>query len=214
MNKVEELFPEQLELFEKPIVRKAIEASFYNHVAPSSTKLDADPLEFYYTSSEYYIDPSDVYLYLKRKIESSKTVSTDVAGPVNCFFYALFERIEVELNGVPIDAGFNNLPYKGYFKSLFNSEYGVRETTPRGILWQEDTAEKFDDEDPVNGLSIGLKDRYLITKDKKEFEMYGRPMHELFYMNSFILPKASLKIKLYRTKPKFGLMSGATNLDF
>ena len=221
VHKAVETFPEELELFEKPTVQHAIESSFYTNIAPLTNNLNAEVLEFDFISSDFCIDPADVYLYLKCKIENAATPAASVAatsnhaGPVNAFFYMLFERIDIELNGIPIEAGFNNLPFKGYYNCLFNCSHGVRKTMARGILWDKDTANQFDDADPTkDGKNVGLRTRTLQTKDERIFELFGRPMHELFYMRNFLLPNVRIRIKLYRKDPAFALMSNSTDPKF
>ncbi len=220
IHKAIETFPEQLELFEKPTVQNAIESSFYSTIVPLTPNLNAEVLEFEFISSEHFIDPADTFLYLRCKIENHNQFKlangqSAVAGPVNAFFYMLFDRIDVELNGTPIEVGFNNLPFKGYYKCLFNCSHGVRKTMARGILWDKDVAPHFDSADPTQmGRNIGLKTRYKQTKDEKIFELFGRPMHEIFYMQNFLLPGVRVRIKLFRKDPSFCLMSEAKQAKF
>jgi len=61
-HKAVKTFPEELELFEKPTVQHAIEPSFYTNIAPLTNNLNAEVLEFDFISSDFCIDPADVYL--------------------------------------------------------------------------------------------------------------------------------------------------------
>lgn len=58
--------------------------------------------------------------------ESSQKIKLIDAAPSNPIFYLTFDRIKVEINGVPFNVGCSNDEYKGYFDTLQNYARGLK----------------------------------------------------------------------------------------
>lgn len=56
-------------------------------------------------------------------------------------------------------------------------------------------------------LNVGLYERYTITGEAQDFEVQGRIVRELFYLNQFLLPEVPVRIKLFKKNPSFRLHS-------
>jgi hypothetical protein len=171
-------------------------------------------IEFIIPKSEHFLDPSEIFLYFKCQIMlASGTAGTQVA-PINAFFYSLFDRVEVTLNGVPLSGTFQDCPYKAFFLLLFTCPKDVKKTALRTVLWAEDTYGFIKERALPPANNKGLETRYQISCDAKTeknqiFEMQGRPMHDFFFLNSLIIPFVEIRIRLFRKPAAFCLVTPA-----
>ena len=219
----ENVIPGPLNLFEKPIVQKAVLAGFDTEILPINYQNMNDEIEFVVGPSDNFIDPSDIYLSLRVAIENNArnvTLSDDEkiamdAGPVNGLFYAMFDRVELQLNDTPLIFSYRDYGYKGWFHTELNYSKFAKESFLRSVLWERDLAKSIDDTCLTVGVceNTGLA-RYQITGNEKTFELSGRILHELFFLDQYVLPRVQFKIKLIKKNSSFCLMSGATNPDF
>ena len=109
---------EQFRLFEQPDLSAGVEAGYTDIILPSSSSTRDDLIDFWIPPSEYYTDLTETLLFLNAKIELPADHTE--AAPCNNFFYLLFDRIDVELNGVPLTTSYNDCGYKAFFHVLLN----------------------------------------------------------------------------------------------
>src|SRR5689334_9650118 len=69
-QKVVETTPRELQLFQDPTLASAIEDAVEVDVLPLNQTTDTPVLEFVIASSEYYVYPPNIRLYLKSYIEN------------------------------------------------------------------------------------------------------------------------------------------------
>lgn len=62
--------------------------------------------------------------------------------------------------------------------------------------------------------NIGLQKRYYYTKESMSFDMEGTLMEDLFSLDKFLINGLDVFIKLYRSNPKFSLMSQEADADY
>ena len=215
--------PEQFRLFEQPTLSAGVETAYTDIVLPASPSTREDLVDFYVPISEYYTDLSETLLYLNAQI-SLPSDQTE-AAPCNNFFYLLFDRIDVELNGVPLTTSYNDCGYKAFFHILLNYPDCVKNTFLQSIMWFPDDPdgiklrnlppeENKTDRTLPPSKNEGLRKRHILSALGKEFPMAGKIMHELFMVKQLLPPGLSIKVRLYRKDAKFCLMSPSDTTNF
>lgn len=160
-------------LFQPPSHQKGVVSAFSMDLFPANQNPNAEIVDFNVASSVYYMDPSEIFLYLKCAVEpTNKTTETTIetnshAAPVITFFHQLFDRLDFELNGVPFVTSYKDHPYKAFFNGLLNYSRGAKKTLLRNILWEQDTFGFFDDTGPtaMTCFNTGLHNRNLVCQD-------------------------------------------------
>lgn len=221
LTKAIESIPDSLQLFNLPRLEKAFEYSFTTTFAPIPSGA-SDVIEFYIPESDFYIDPSETYLYFKAQIEQIKTPGSDgkpstdaKAAPCNGFFHLLFDRIDIQISGTPMINSFCDSGFKAFFYTLFNYSACVKKTILRSILWNEDTYRHIDKRDLPSANNLGLNARYDLMKDGALCEMEGRPMHNFFLLKQFLPPRLPIRMKFFRKQPaEFCLVSPSDGATF
>ena len=183
-------------------------AGFDTEILPINYQNMNDEIEFVVGPSDNFIDPSEIYLSLRVAIENNArnvTLSDDEkiamdAGPVNGLFYAMFDRIELQLNNTPLIFSCRDYGYKGWFHTELNYSKFAEESFLRSVLWERDLAKSIDDTGLTVGVgkNAGFVARYQITGNEKTFELSGRILHELFFLGQYVLPRVQFKIKLIK----------------
>lgn len=159
---------------------------------------------------------SEVFLHLNAQIE----VPADHAelAPCNGFFYLIFDRIDIEINGVQLNTSYSDCGYKAFFNILFNYPDSVKKTFLQSVLWAEDDPagikmralppeENKTDRTLPPSKNEGLRIRHAISASGKVFPMAGRLMHELFMIKQLLPPNLNIRVRLYRKDAKFCLVS-------
>ena len=226
-----ETVPLALALHELPRLQKSLESSFTYAFTPVSASPDSDVIEFDIPEGDYYIDPSEISLYMKCQIVHTnkktvtasptgkpKTLEEEVAearaevdfGACNNLFHLLFDKIDVQINGIPMaNSTYGDNGLKAFFYILFNYSACVKDTFLQSILWYMDTytGANIDERDLSSIRNYGAFKRFKITGKETVFELMGRPMHDFFMVNKYYPPKLHVRIKFFRKNPEFCLVS-------
>jgi hypothetical protein len=214
-TKAEEIIAEDIAgLFDPPRIEASYETSFPGDTVPLATSSRADLLEFLLQKSEHFLDTSECYLSMHCKILNQSPASKFQAAPVHAFFYALFDRVEIELNGTPLTSTFRDVPYKAFFTILFKYPKCVKDTSLGPMLWIEDEWKYITERKLPPENNEGLEARYNIAYDvatnlPREFQVIGRLMHEFFFLEEYIIPGVQVRMRLFRKPDSFCLLTNA-----
>lgn len=198
----------ELDLFTTKPTQNSVETGCFLECRPVSV-LDSDaPIEFTVCASDEYLDLSHTQIQLKVKIlhaDGSSLVASDPVAPVNNFLNSLFEHVSIELNNKTITSPSNAYHYRSYIETLLNYSDEAKKTHLLSGLFIKDEANKMDD---VSGLGFVARKKYLFGG---LIELSGYIHSELMSQDKFILNQVNLRIKFYRSKSNFALMTTAND---
>lgn len=212
--------PNELNLFTLPPTQTAVEKIYYQEIRPiSQLSNNTSPIEFNISgqSGLEYLDLKRSQVYLKvriRKGNGQQISPDDHVGPVNMLLHALFQQIDVNVQGKIITSSTGHYPYRAMFQTLCRFGKAAKNTQLSAMLWERDTPTAFDDADVNTGRNIGLFARSQHFKDSKIVELQGPIYHDLFQIDRYLLNQTSVTVKFFRSKPEFYLMTVKENADF
>lgn len=188
----------ELDLFSMNPTQTSIEESNFISINPIHAVTNTDiPLEFNIPgTSDQYLDPSSIFLYLKVKLmneDGSDLSGTDhIVYPTTNFLYSCFSQFEVYLNETSLGASAANYPYRCYIETLLNFSQDAKKSHLQSVGYYN-----LKDEPSVIDT---------ISKRKRNtFEYYGRVHGDIFSQERLILPSVDVRIRLTRSPPQFAL---------
>jgi hypothetical protein len=186
-----ETFPDCLSLFELPRLQKSIIGSFADHYPPTTSLTIKDVIEFTIPETDNYIYPAEIFLYLKCQIVQTyppvtESVPAAPRAACNSFFHSLFDRIEIDINGTTLNTSLSDNAYKAFFYNLFSYSSCVKETLLRSMLWIDDNYEYMSSREIPGTTNEGMIRRHELTGENQVFEVFGRPMCDLFMVKQVV----------------------------
>ncbi|XP_041377392.1 uncharacterized protein F54H12.2-like [Gigantopelta aegis] len=217
----EELVPASLNLFTLPPYQTSIYQHYFVDVRPLSQINNSSPLEFQVSNSgSDYIDLKRSRLHVTLKVKHADDTVLDAdehIAPVNLFLQSLFSQVSVYLQSQLVSSTNNHYAYKSIMKTLLNYGLEAKSTQLSSQLFYKDMAEVNDDmesTDPITGSNSGLGTRASFIQKSKVLTMSGPLYEDIFNMNRHLINGVDLTLKLYRSAPKFCLMSGASGKEY
>lgn len=185
----------ETDLFSIPSTQLSIDESAVIEISPFSTFDGQDtPLEFLIpSSSELFVDPTEIYLYIKGKIVNGNGTSIASGDEVyleNQFLSTFFTNLEVFLNDVSTSLGPTHYAIQNYIGTLINYGPGAK----NGHLTSTGYYESFDEH----------KDRFSKSTDKI-FDVYGPVHNPIFNQPKMILNGVDIRLKFTRAEPAYYL---------
>ena len=188
----------ELDLFSMTPTQTSVDESNFISVNPIHAVTNTDvPLEFNIPgTSDQYIDPSNIFIYLKVKLTDENgtnlTQEDHVTYPTTNFLYSCFSQIEVYLNETSLGASAANYPYRSYIETLLNFSDDAKKShlQAAGYYSIQDEAKVCDT---------------ISAKKNSTFEYYGRVNGDIFSQEKLLLPMVDVKIRLTRSTPQFTL---------
>lgn len=204
--------PKQLELFNLPGTQTAVEKIYFQQILPIGQITDTSPIQFTVSGQNgmEYIDTKRSFMSVKARLvhsDGSILKDTEYAGPVNLLAQALFDQVDVTIQGKFVTSATGNYPYKAYIQTLLNNGNDARESQLSTQCFYKDTPGYLDDNDAKTGQNKGLKQRASLCSRSKTLHMIAPIMHDVFKMDRYILNQTAMNIKFYRAKPEFYLMT-------
>jgi len=119
------------------------QSDFHTYFPVSSVKDSSNPLEYVIPSSTtHYTDLQNSFLYITAKITksdgSSLTASDNVAGSED-FFSAIFDSVEISMNGTIVSKSATLYPYKAHILNLLTHGKDFKETLLTSELYYPDS---------------------------------------------------------------------------
>lgn len=195
----------ELDIFATKPTQNSIESGQYIELRPLSILDRNSPIEFFLAESDNYIDLSRTQLYLRVKItkeDGTALEAADAVSPINNFHGSLFEHVSVELNNKVITPPSNLYAYRCIIEKLLN--YGTdasKSHLSSGLFTADDYSNM------KNVGSSGFVERKSFMKDGV-VELMDFLHTDICSQEKFLLNGVSVRVKLYRTKPSFALMTG------
>lgn len=210
-----EALPSELEIFELPPYQIGVESMSYEECRPTSQVTAYNPIEFNLSGQNGmdYLDLRRTKLYVKLRIKHANgdNIAIDSSvGPVNGLFFALFSQIDCYLQGMLISSSNTNYPYKCMMKTLLENGQDCKASQLTSTLFYKDRSGHLDS----LTTNSGLYERKKFIENSKTVTLEGRIFHDIFDIDRYLLNMTELKLKLYRSKPAFCLMSSDENPDF
>jgi hypothetical protein len=166
-------------------------------------------LTFNFNGGNQYIDSKQTFLALTGKIVNAdgSPIENAICAPVNSFMNSIFSDVILSVNGHKIDVPDSNYAYKCYLQNLLNHGQDSKSTHMGSSIWEKDEAWHFDSIN-LEGSSCnqGFIDRYLLVKDSKLFDLYGRLHVDLFNQNRYLYKNMKFDLTLLRNRDSFYLM--------
>lgn len=188
----------ELDLFSMNPTQTSIEETNFVSINPIHSVTNTDvPLEFNIPgTSDQYIDPSNIFIYLKIKLtdeDGSELTDTDhVVYPTTNFLYSCFSQMQVYLNETSLGTSAANFPYRTYIETLLNFSQDAKKSHLQSVGY-------------YNLQDEGSTADAVEKKKTTTFEYYGRLNGDIFSQERFILPMVDMRIKLTRSAPQFAL---------
>lgn len=191
----------ELDLFTIPGTQTSIESNVFCRVNPlTAVSNDTAPIDFNISSSsEYFVDPSDVYLYLRICIKNQDGTdpSTELnVYPENNALHTLFNDVEIFINETKVSSSTGHYPYRAFFENLLSY-----------------SAEEKKSKLKCEGFYSEIERNDVMTKyskfNKKIFEGYGRIHADFFNQPRLLLSGCDLKVRLFRNNNAFFIKSAA-----
>ncbi|XP_071082614.1 uncharacterized protein F54H12.2-like [Haliotis cracherodii] len=217
----EELVPETLNLFTLPPYQTSVQKHYFVNVRPLSQINDSTPLEFHVSNSGGdYVDLKRTRLHLKVKVtqtDGTALAEDENVAPVNLFLQSLFSQVTVYLQNQLVSSTNNHYAYKSMMKTLLEYGHEAKSTQLTTQLFYKDVAEQNSDLESSNvtgSINGGMSSRASYIADSKVLTMSGPIYEDIFDVNRYLLNEVDLTLKMYRSDPKFCLMSSVIDHEF
>ncbi|XP_061170868.1 uncharacterized protein F54H12.2-like [Saccostrea echinata] len=196
------------------------EKIYYQEIRPISQQSNnTSPIQFNISgqSGLEYLDlkRSQVYLKVRIRRENGQNLSPDDhVGPVNMLLHALFQQVDVNVQGKIITLSTGHYPYRAMFQIICGFGQAAKRSQLSAILWERDTPSAFDDADVNTGRNLGLYARSQYFKNGEIVELQGPIYHDVFQTDRYLLNQTSVTVKFFQSKPEFYLMTQKENADY
>lgn len=211
--------PSELAIFDLPPTQTAVENIYYQDVLPISQITSDSVVEFVVSGQNglELLDFRNSLIYAKVKItkaDGSAIAQDEDVAPVNLFLSSLFSQVDVTLQGKNIVSTTSHYPYKAYIDALLKNGRETKATQLTTQIWNRDDEGDMNENSPRTGTNSALLKRAKMFEGGKVVDMVGPLYHDLFKMDRYLLNQVNVNVKLYRSKPSFCLLSGATAPDY
>ncbi|XP_067653368.1 uncharacterized protein F54H12.2-like [Haliotis asinina] len=218
----EELVPEALNLFSLPPYQSSVQKHYFVNVRPLSQINDSSPLEFHVSNSGAdYIDLKRTRLHVKVKVTqadgTTPLAEDENVAPINLFMSALFSQTTVYLQNQLVSSTNNHYAYKSMMKALLGYDAEAKSTQLTSQLFYKDYAVAYADlesSDVTGSVNNGMMTRASFIAKSKELTMSGPIFEDIFEMNRHLINEVDMTVKMYRSEPKFCLITSVTGHEF
>lgn len=211
--------PDELNLFTLDPTQTAVEKIYYQQILPIGPITDTSPIQFIVNGQNgmEYIDTKRSFMSIKAKIvhqDGSVIDSNEYVGPVNLLAHALFDQVDVTIQGKFITSATGNYPYKAYLQTLLKYGNDAKTSQLSSQCFYRDTPGCLDDFDGKTGRNVGLNFRTSLFGESRRIHMTAPIIHDAFQLDRYVLNQTAMNIKFYRAKPEFYLMSDTLSPDY
>lgn len=211
--------PSELNLFALHPTQTAVEKIHYQQVLPIGQITDTSPIQFVVSGQNgmEYIDTKRSFMSIKARIvhqDGSILQPNELVGPINLLAQALFDQVDVTIQGKFITSSSANYPYKAYIQTLLKYGNDAKSSQLSSQCYYSDTPGYLDDDDGKTGSNLGFKSRTELFADSKQVHMIAPIIHDAFQLERYILNQTAMNVKFYRSKPQFYLMTDSGTDNF
>lgn len=173
-----------------PTVQTVVDSSQLVEI-PCFTSLprkDLTPLDFRIDRTDWAVDPTQVYLYLKCKVVDAE--GADMPSCANNLAYSMWQNVEMYINDQKITQDQNMYPWMSYLICLTRYSTQYRETALSTSLWKQDLYGMMDTAEGDNTGYIKRKD-YIAN----EFTLYSKVMTDFIQLPKFLPPQTEVTFR-------------------
>ena len=204
--------PSELELFTLAPTQTAVEKLYFQQVLPIGQITDTSPIQFVVSGQNgmEYIDTRRSFLSIKARIvhqDGTDLQADEYAGLINLLAHALFDQVDVTVQGKFITSSTGNYPYKAYLQTLLKYGQDAKSSQLTSQCYYSDTPGQLDNNDGKSGNNKGFVARTSLFGSSKQVHLIAPIMHDAFQLDRYILNQTAINVKFYRAKPEFYLMS-------
>jgi hypothetical protein len=220
----------ELELFTMPLTQTAVQKKYKVDIRPMSTISANSVIEFNFGGEgRDYIDLPNSRLYVKMRIvhedgtvlttQAYKTDGTpdpegskdEEAVPVNLCLHAIWNQIDVYINGFRLSQASGMYPYKAMIKTQLAYGADAKETQLTAEGYRLETGV---DLDAFVNSNEGLFWRNQLFKGSKSVDFEGPLLEDVMQMKRYLLNNMKVQIKLYPAQKQFYIMATDTTKDY
>jgi len=184
-----------------------IQSDFHTYFPVSTVRESSNPMEYIIpSSSTHYTDLANSFLYLTVKIvkaDGSALSSTDVVAGSEDFFSALFDSVEISMNGTIVSKSASLYQYKSHILNMLSHGSSYKNTLLTSELFYADSKP-----DTFNvSTNEGFKKRMEFSASSASFEMIGKICESVWTgQTKYFPPSVEIRITLRRSEPSFALV--------
>jgi len=188
-----------------------IQSDYHTFYPVSSRRDSSNPIEYVIPSTTtHYTDLQNSFLYLSAKImkaDGTPLVGSEVVAGSEDFFSALFESVEVSMNGVIVSKSASLYPFKSHIINLLTHDKDYKDTILTSELYYPDS--KPDTFTASN--NDGFKTRMGFSEKSSSFELIGKICESVFQQPKYFPPSVEFRVTLRRSTPAFSLVGAASS---
>jgi hypothetical protein len=218
----------EYDLFGLPPVQTTVESTIQSEHRPISVLNSGGNIEFVITTGvNEYIIPSDTLLYIKLRVNLTKTDKSEIVSNdwnsvsvVNNLLNSLWQQIDVSIGDTQATTSLQTSAWKSYFENLIGFSDDSKKSYMSGLGWFTD--EISDTPHKPNSLrSIYIKhitpDGLNAAEDKEQgkgriLDLYGKINFDLAFQGRAILGGTKIRFKLVPNPTEFYLMCSDENI--
>ena len=215
----ENIYPEQLALFETPSRDLTVQRTQYVEYRPIS-QLNSGPLQFHIpATANQYLDLSRSRLRLKvllQKGDGTAIGDSNLVAPANFALHSLFSQVEVQAQQQLVSSTAGQLyPYKAYIQALLSRNRESSESFLQMAAFYKDRAGFMDAMANEPRGNTGWVARYMVFHAAGGMvDLEGPLMADIFQQSKALLNGVELQIQLTPARPEFTLCSAEDTADY
>ena len=199
------------------LVQKQIENGYWTTEKPVNPVENSTTIEFNIEGSgTEMIEMNSCYLKVDAKITKPDGTNLDANAPVasiNNLFHGIWNQVDVSLNDQLVSSRETQHALRAYIETIMNYEDDALKTRQTASLFHKDTAGQMDIADPA-GANLGLRKRATYSEQSALIELIDRLHIDFFVQDKPLVNGVRMKIKLYKNKDAFLLMSSEVGAAF
>ena len=202
-----EIMKAELDLFKRSFFQNSIESSQLVQFFPVSAINSTNNLEFYVpASSECFIDPENIFLWLTLQIVKSDGTNynasqNDRYSLINYGLMTIFQQLDISLNNTLVTQSTNTFAYSSYLDALTKNDNKAHHTFLRSSGYFSYKNNLTADE--INPELAAL------SNESKKFKLYGRVFNELAETDRYLVNGVSMRFNFIAANQLFSLMGSA-----
>jgi len=211
-----EMITDALDLFSLPAIERALISGREQIYYPVGGSLSENgPWEIIVPNESHeFIQTNSLTLHGVLRVTKANNASVVVADEitvVNNMPQAIFNQINVYLNGVVVnDQANNQYHYKAFLENHFSYGKSIKETTLRALeKYEKDEAGKEED-----FTGTGIVNRRAWITDGKKLHFAMKIHNDFLQCNRFLLPGVEIKIEMKKNDPGFPLIASTVEAKF
>lgn len=189
-----------LDIFTVPPLQTSVEHGCWVEYHPLATLTDSGPVEFEVKGDgEHYLDLSNSFIHTRIKVvkDDNTTIENFTVVPTNLLLHALFQTVDVSLNGTLISSSSNTYPYRAYLETLLNYGQDAKQSQLNLAGYY---VGNINDDDNKN-----IQKRQKTVNNSKTLDLIGKLHDDIFSQDKYLLNGVDVRLRFIRSKDAFVL---------